>query len=268
MVKVKQLKTWEDVVKNCGSGSLVGCEVCKPAVGSILASLCVSLPHRLYSSLLRQTLTLLVFPCLRFNEPILNPSHHKLQDTNDKFLANMQRDGTFSVVPRIAAGEITPDGLIAIGEVARKWGMYTKVRTSITSSFCLVLFCEYLDALILTMAYRRLRAGKGLTCSEQERSNCRLFGKVSCLSFGSMTIGRAKIYVCVHRTPQSRIRERARVWQGVEDCQELCWDELCVTFICTSLFSTRVHRTTSLIPLFFHVRDFNSTFLLQGAATV
>jgi nitrite reductase (NAD(P)H) len=127
MVKVKQLRTWEDVVKNCGSGSLVGCEVCKPAVGSILASLYVSLPYR-FSSSLRHVLIFFVLPCFRFNEPILNPSHHKLQDTNDKFLANMQRDGTFSVVPRIAAGEITPDGLIAIGEVARRWGMYTKVR--------------------------------------------------------------------------------------------------------------------------------------------
>ena len=38
-----------------------------------------------------------------------------LQDTNDHFLANIQRDGTYSVVPRVPGGEITPDKLIAIG---------------------------------------------------------------------------------------------------------------------------------------------------------
>jgi nitrite reductase (NADH) large subunit len=50
-----------------------------------------------------------------------------LQDTNDRFLANMQRDGTYSVVPRIAAGEITPDQLIAIGAVGKKYQLYTKI---------------------------------------------------------------------------------------------------------------------------------------------
>jgi nitrite reductase (NAD(P)H) len=55
------------------------------------------------------------------------PAHHQNQDTNDRFLGNIQRDGTFSVIPCIAAGEITPDGLIAIGEVSKKYGLYTKV---------------------------------------------------------------------------------------------------------------------------------------------
>lgn len=58
----------------------------------------------------------------------MNPVHHQNQDTNDKFLANIQRNGTFSVIPRIAAGEVTPDGLIAIGQVAKKYGLYTKVK--------------------------------------------------------------------------------------------------------------------------------------------
>lgn len=57
----------------------------------------------------------------------MKPVHHQNQDTNDRFLANMQRNGTFSVVPRIAAGEITPDGLIAIGSTAKKYNLYTKV---------------------------------------------------------------------------------------------------------------------------------------------
>jgi NAD(P)H-nitrite reductase large subunit len=62
-----------------------------------------------------------------YNEHIMAPVHHQNQDTNDRFLANIQRNGTFSVIPRIAAGEVTPDGLIAIGRVAKKYGLYTKV---------------------------------------------------------------------------------------------------------------------------------------------
>src|SRR5690606_34755221 len=52
---------------------------------------------------------------------------HGLQDTNDRFLGNIQRDGTFSVVPRISGGEITPDKLVAIGKVAKKYNLYTKI---------------------------------------------------------------------------------------------------------------------------------------------
>ena len=62
-----------------------------------------------------------------YNEHVMAPAHHQNQDTNDRFLANIQRNGTFSVIPRIAAGEVTPDGLIAIGNVAKKYGLYTKV---------------------------------------------------------------------------------------------------------------------------------------------
>ncbi|MFI6102833.1 nitrite reductase large subunit NirB [Streptomyces sp. NPDC051310] len=78
-----------------------GCEVCKPAVASILASL--------------------------HNEYILDGERAALQDTNDHFLANMQRNGSYSIVPRIPGGEITPDKLIVIGEVARDFGLYTKI---------------------------------------------------------------------------------------------------------------------------------------------
>src|SRR5688572_24435388 len=58
---------------------------------------------------------------------ILKPRHAPLQDTNDHFLANLQKDGTYSVVPRVAGGEITPEKLIAIGQVAKKYGLYTKI---------------------------------------------------------------------------------------------------------------------------------------------
>ena len=102
IIYVKKLKTFSDVMRECGkqSGSL-GCEACKPALASILASL--------------------------YNQHILDKPLHGLQDTNDKFLANIQRNGTFSVIPRVAAGEITADKLIVIGTVAKKYGLYTKI---------------------------------------------------------------------------------------------------------------------------------------------
>ncbi|KAF7323911.1 NAD(P)H nitrite reductase [Mycena kentingensis (nom. inval.)] len=102
VVRVKNLRDFSETMREAGvKPDSLGCEICKPAVGSILSSL--------------------------YNEHVMAPAHHQNQDTNDKFLANIQRDGTFSVVPRIAAGEITPDGLIAIGQVAKKYGLYTKI---------------------------------------------------------------------------------------------------------------------------------------------
>lgn len=77
-----------------------GCEVCKPVAASIFASV--------------------------HNEMILD-RHAALQDTNDRFLANLQRKGLYSVVPRIPGGEITPDQLVVLGELARRHGLYTKI---------------------------------------------------------------------------------------------------------------------------------------------
>ena len=78
-----------------------GCDICKPTVASILASL--------------------------GNGHILSGEQATLQDTNDHVMANMQKDGTYSVVPRIPGGEITPDGLLVIGQVAKDFGLYTKI---------------------------------------------------------------------------------------------------------------------------------------------
>ncbi|MEZ6128639.1 MAG: nitrite reductase large subunit NirB [Planctomycetaceae bacterium] len=99
IVKAKKLTTFREVLNACGSG--FGCEVCKPAVSSILAGL--------------------------WNDYILRPEHQTLQDSNDRFLANTQRNGTYSVVPRVPGGEITPDQLIALGVVAKKYHLYSKI---------------------------------------------------------------------------------------------------------------------------------------------
>ncbi|MGP4111111.1 nitrite reductase large subunit NirB [Streptomyces sp. 4N509B] len=83
-----------------------GCEVCKPTVASIIASLAPSIGADGY---------------------VLDGEQASLQDTNDHFLANMQRNGSYSVVPRVPGGEISPEKLIVIGEVARDFGLYTKI---------------------------------------------------------------------------------------------------------------------------------------------
>jgi len=93
------IATFSELVARYGHGR--GCDICKPAVASILASLGGGHIH--------------------------NGEQAALQDTNDHFLANLQRNGTYSVVPRIPGGEVTPEGLITIGEVARDFGLYTKI---------------------------------------------------------------------------------------------------------------------------------------------
>ncbi|GGI92032.1 nitrite reductase large subunit NirB [Halopseudomonas pertucinogena] len=100
IVRVEGITRFDELLKRHGKGT-IGCDICKPAVGSILAS------------------------C--WNEPVMDPALVPLQDTNDTFMANMQKNGTYSVVPRIAGGEITPDKLIVLGEVARKYDLYTKI---------------------------------------------------------------------------------------------------------------------------------------------
>ncbi|QXH37038.1 nitrite reductase large subunit NirB [Pseudomonas muyukensis] len=100
LVRVEGIRTFGDLLARHGQGP-VGCDICKPAVGNILAS------------------------C--WNQPIMDPALVPLQDTNDTFMANMQKNGTYSVVPRIPGGEITPDKLIVIGQVAKKYDLYTKI---------------------------------------------------------------------------------------------------------------------------------------------
>ena len=101
IVAATGLTTFSGLLAAHGKGGR-GCDICKPAVASILAS--------------RDSAT-----------HILDGEHGGLQDTNDRHLANMQRNGTYSVVPRVPGGEITPDKLILLGEVARDFGLYTKI---------------------------------------------------------------------------------------------------------------------------------------------
>ncbi|MGK5673141.1 nitrite reductase large subunit NirB [Micromonospora sp. URMC 106] len=99
IVRVRGIRTFSQLIAEHGRGR--GCDICKPVVASILASLGTG--H------------------------VLDGEQASLQDTNDHFLANLQRDGSYSVVPRIPGGEITPEKLIVIGEVARDFQLYTKI---------------------------------------------------------------------------------------------------------------------------------------------
>jgi nitrite reductase (NADH) large subunit len=97
IVKINKFTHHNEVLGIVGKGD--GCEVCKPILSSI------------FSSIYNDTAN----------------KHVTAQDSNDRFLANIQRNGTYSVVPRIAGGEITPQKLIVIGEVAQKYNLYTKI---------------------------------------------------------------------------------------------------------------------------------------------
>ncbi|MEL7141183.1 MAG: nitrite reductase large subunit NirB [Cyanobacteria bacterium J06643_4] len=99
LLRVGEIKSFDELLALHGTGH--GCEICKPTVGSMLAS--------------------------SWNEHVLNTPHVGLQDTNDSFLANIQKDGTYSVIPRIPGGEITPEKLIVLGQVAQEFDLYTKI---------------------------------------------------------------------------------------------------------------------------------------------
>jgi len=99
LVRVGNIRSFDQLLAQHGQG--LGCDVCKPVAASVLAS------------------------C--WNEFVLKPELAALQDSNDYFLGNIQKDGSYSVVPRMAGGEVTPDGLIAVGQVAKKYGLYTKI---------------------------------------------------------------------------------------------------------------------------------------------
>ena len=99
IMRVQRIDTFSELVERHGTGR--GCDVCKPVVASILAG--------------------------RPGAHPLDGEAATLQDTNDHVLANLQRDGTYSVVPRIPGGEITPSGLITIGGIAKDFGLYTKI---------------------------------------------------------------------------------------------------------------------------------------------
>ena len=97
VIRIKKLATFSEVIRSAGKG--LGCEICKPAVASMLSS-------------------------AHSDTAVKHPTS---QDTNDRFMANIQRGGTYSIVPRVPGGEILPDKLIALGQIAKKYDLYCKI---------------------------------------------------------------------------------------------------------------------------------------------
>lgn len=99
LVRINRLRSFDELIDQFGAGT--GCEICKPVAASIFAS------------------------C--WNDYVLEPSLVGLQDSNDNFLANLQKDGSYSVVPRVPGGEITPQKLAVLADVAQRYDLYTKI---------------------------------------------------------------------------------------------------------------------------------------------
>ncbi|WP_052273787.1 nitrite reductase large subunit NirB [Arthrobacter sp. L77] len=104
-IQALDLASFQEIIHRFGASEEArtghGCDICKPAIGSILAT--------------------------QRGEYVLDGGRGTLQDTNDRALANMQRNGTYSVVPRIPGGEITPQKLAVIAQVAEQFGLYVKL---------------------------------------------------------------------------------------------------------------------------------------------
>ncbi|SPM39088.1 NAD(P)H-nitrite reductase, large subunit [Mycobacterium numidiamassiliense] len=99
IISATEIRTFSGLLERYGRGK--GCDICKPVVASILAS--------------------------TGSEHILEGEQASLQDSNDHFLANIQKNGSYSIVPRVAGGDIKPEHLILIGQIAQDFGLYTKI---------------------------------------------------------------------------------------------------------------------------------------------
>ncbi|MFE6223470.1 nitrite reductase large subunit NirB [Streptomyces sp. NPDC057854] len=108
-IRTERIRSFTELMERYGAGPdatvASGCAVCKPVVANVLGTLAPELGLR----------------------HVLDGEQAALQDSNDLYLANLQKDGTYSVVPRVPGGEITAGQLIALGEVARDHGLYTKI---------------------------------------------------------------------------------------------------------------------------------------------
>ncbi|BCI91876.1 nitrite reductase large subunit [Mycobacterium kansasii] len=99
IISATEIRTFSGLLERFGRGK--GCDICKPVVASILAS--------------------------TGSDHILDGEQAALQDSNDHFLANIQKNGSYSVVPRVPGGDIKPEHLILIGQIAQEFGLYTKI---------------------------------------------------------------------------------------------------------------------------------------------
>ncbi len=91
IIRSQKLKSVQEVLEIYGDGH--GCEVCKPALSYLVD----------------------VVSCGAHEED------RSARFINDRVHANIQKDGTFSVVPRMRGGVTTPEELRRIADVAEKY---------------------------------------------------------------------------------------------------------------------------------------------------
>lgn len=93
IIRSQQLRSVQEVLEIYGNG--IGCEICKPALSYLVD----------------------VVWCGKHEED------RSARFINDRVHANIQRDGTFSVIPRIRGGVTSPSELRRIADVAEKYNV-------------------------------------------------------------------------------------------------------------------------------------------------
>ena len=99
IVRVTGISTFEQLVASYGFGS--GCAHCQTTIKSILADASRHATEK--------------------------KKGMPWQSADDAFVTSLQKDGYYSIIPRIPGGEITSDQLIALGEVGKEFNLYTKI---------------------------------------------------------------------------------------------------------------------------------------------
>jgi nitrite reductase (NADH) large subunit len=193
IVKTKKIRSYEELLKQYGQGD--GCAICKTQVASIFSSI--------------------------WNEYILD--HATLQDTNDRFLGNIQRNGTYSVIPRSPGGELTPEQLIVMGEVAREFNLYTKL----TGSQRVALFGVHLEDLPKVWA----RLGEvGLESGHAYAKGLRMVKSCVGDSWCRMGMGPSVDFAIELENRYKGMRSPHKLKAAVSGCTRECAEAMCKDF--------------------------------------
>ncbi|PWE48821.1 nitrite reductase large subunit [Thioclava sp. NG1] len=99
LIKAKELKSQPAVMQELGWKTPNGCHVCRPAVNYYLLA----------------------------DWPLEYTDDPQSRFVNERNHANIQKDGTYSVVPRMWGGMTSPEELLAIAEAAKKYDATVKV---------------------------------------------------------------------------------------------------------------------------------------------
>lgn len=193
IVKTKGLRTFDEVLAHYGSGE--GCAVCKTQVANIFAS--------------------------TWNDYVLD--HDILQDTNDRFLGNIQRNGTYSVIPRSPGGELTPQQLIAMGQVAEEFKLYTKL----TGSQRVALFGAHLAD--LPKIWKKLGA-VGLESGHAYAKGLRMVKSCVGDSWCRMGMGPSVDFAIELENRYKGMRSPHKLKAAVSGCSRECAEAMCKDF--------------------------------------